>query len=194
MRPKIQNAGGFTLVELIVVSIVLGIMAAVLAPLMLSSLRAYDYTLGDVVVLDKLRYATERLAREIREINYDSSNGFDFIHPSTGVEFSSGGMGSNSMKFKRTFYDTSGTSSVANVTVGNNGSNVTLAYSTIAIPAQILTNELNGNAGLAFAYFTSDGVTTTTDPMLVRSVEISLTLLHNGNTYPQRTRVELKNR
>lgn len=183
MGAGMQRARGFTLIELVIVTIVIGIMAAVLAPLALSSLKAYDDTLGDVVVLDKLRYATERLAREIREVNYDSTTGFAFTS-----------MGANSTAFTRTFYDAAGAASTATVTVGNTGSDVTLAYSTLhAVGAQVLTNELNGATGLSFSYFTSDGVTTTTDPLLVRSVQISLTLSHNGNTYPQLTRIELKN-
>lgn len=180
-----RQTRGFTLIELVIVSIVIGIMAAVLSPLMLSNLRAYDDTLGDLVTLDKVRYATERLAREVREVNYDSTTGFAFSS-----------MGANSMAFTRTFYDaTSGTESTATVTVGNTGSAITLAYSTLAgTGAQVLTDELNGSTGLSFSYFTSDGVTTTTDPLAVRTVRITLTLSHNGNPYQQTTQVELKNR
>ena len=182
MKPDMQRARGFTLIELVIVMVLIGIMAALLSPLALSSLRAYDENRDDLVVLDKLRYATERLARETREVNYDSTTGFAFSS-----------MGANSMGFTRAFYDISGTSSVAAVTVGNTVSAVTLQYSTPVVAAQVLTDELNGTAGLSFLYFMDDGVTQTIDQKLVRSVQISLTLLHNGNTYPQRTRVELKN-
>ncbi|NJD36059.1 MAG: prepilin-type N-terminal cleavage/methylation domain-containing protein, partial [Betaproteobacteria bacterium] len=96
MRPHKRRPHGFTLIELIIVVIVIGIMAAVLAPLAVSSLRAYDAVLGDVVVLDKLRYATERLAREIREV--------DYVAPpptGTGTGFGFTSMGNNSMAFTR---------------------------------------------------------------------------------------------
>ena len=80
------------------------------------------------------------------------------------------------------------------MTVGNTGSAVTLTYSLPSgVGAQVLTDQLGATSNLAFSYFKQDGTAATglTD---VRFVEISLTLRHNGNDYPQRTRVELKNR
>lgn len=197
MRPDMQRARGFTLIELIIVTIVIGIMAAVLAPLMLSSLRAYDDTLGDVVVLDKLRYATERLAREIREVNYDSAT--------TSYAFTSSvAAPSNSMTFTRSYYDSSGAiTATRTVTVGTTTTSsascvtapcVTLAYSDIAgNAAQVLTDELGSAGNLAFSYYQQDGATPATNNVDVRYVQINLTLRHNGNDYPQHTRVELKN-
>lgn len=184
MRRGERRTRGFTLIELVIVTIVIGIMAAALSPLMLSSLRAYDATLGDVVVLDKLRYATERLAREIREVNYDSVTGFAFTS-----------MGANSMGFTRTFYDAAGTATTATVTVGNTGTEVTLAYSTPAIAAQVLTDELGSTTNLAFSYLDLAGnVLATPTATTVFAVQIALTLIHNGQSYTQQTRVELKNR
>lgn len=184
MRPDMPRTRGFSLVELVIVIIVIGIMAAVLSPLMLSSLRAYDTTLGNVVVLDKLRYATERLAREIREVNYNSNTGFAFTS-----------MGANTTTFTRTFYNSSGTATVATVTVGNTGSAVTLAYSTPAVAAQILTDELGNSSNLVFSYLDQNGtVLGSPTPTTVYAVRIALTLIHNGQPYTQRTQVELKNR
>lgn len=179
-----QRTRGFSLIELVIVTVVIGIMAAVLSPLMLSSLRAYDDTLGDVVVLDKLRYATERLAREIREVNYDSAT--------TSYAFTSSVTApSNSMIFTRSYYDSSGAVTTRNVIVGNTGSAVTLAYSDMAgTGAQVLTDELGS---LAFSYFQQDGVTQATSNANVRYVQISLTLTHNNNPYVQRTSIELRN-
>ncbi len=68
-----ETVRGFTLIELVISTVVIGIMAMALSPLMLSSLNAYDNTLGNLVLLDKLRYATERLAREIRGVQYASN-------------------------------------------------------------------------------------------------------------------------
>jgi len=52
---------------------------------------------------------------------------------------------------------------------------------------------LNGTSGLSFKYLTSDGSTVTNDKRLVRMVQISLNLNHNGSIYPQLTQLQLKN-
>lgn len=185
MSPVVRRVRGFTLIELVLVMIVIGIMAAALVPMGVTSLRAYDATLSNLVVLDKLRYATERLAREIREVNYSLTTGFAFSS-----------MGVNSMAFTRTFYDSSGTASTATVTVGNTGSAVTLAYSTPVVAAQVLTDELGRSSNLAFSYIDQNGGPLALSPLpltTVRAVQITLTLRHNGQDYTQRTQVELKN-
>lgn len=185
-----KHERGFTLIELVIVAIIAAIMAAVITPLALSSLRAYDNTLSNLIVLDKLRYATERLAREIREVNYTSGS-FSYAFTS---------MGANSMAFTRTFYDSSGNATSNTVTVDTGtvpntiGTSVRLTYLTPNIGPMVLTDQLGS---LAFAYFDKDGCTSpacTITTNNVRYVEIALTLMHNGNPYTQRTRVELKNR
>lgn len=185
-RPAIRDARGFSLIELVLVMVMIGIMAAALTPVAFSSLTAYDKTLGDVEVLDKVRYATERLAREIREVNYSTSSGFAFTS-----------MGANSMSFTRQFsyYDTSGnltSTSDTLVTIGNTGSAVTLAYSSVSGVTPTLTDELDSTSGLAFSYFDANG-DVTASVTNVRRVQITLQLRHNGNPYTQRTNVELKN-
>ena len=188
MKPDMKNSRGVTLVELVIVIIVIGIMAAVMAPLALSSLLAYENVMGDVVVLDKLRYTNERLVREIREVNYTS--------PTTGFAFTAGtGMGLHTMQFTRTSFNAAGVASTDTVTVGNTGSEATLAYSSMpAVGAQVLTDDLNGLNGLTFKYFLSDGVTPATDAKDVRMVQIELDLKHNGSSnYTQLTQLQLKN-
>lgn len=192
MRPAIPRPNGFTLIELVIVIIVIGIMAAVLTPLAVSSLRAYDDTLGDIVVLDKLRYATERIAREVREVNYAPPAPDAITCTTGGFAFTS--RGANAMGFTRTYLDAGGVASADTlVTVGNTGSAVTLAYSLPSgVGAQVLTDELGASGNLAFSYYQADGATPATSNCDVRYVQISLTLVHNGNNYPQRTQVELK--
>lgn len=209
MKPKMPKARGFSLIELVIVTIIIGITSAVLAPLMLSSMRAYDYTLGDLVVLDKLRYATERLAREIREIQYASSTTTPATatdcndSPVTTNRYCISAMTANSLAFRRSYTDSAGVVTWRNVTFGSTSSAVTLAYSDMSVTgAQVLTNELGSANNLAFAYYLQDGTTAATQAgnvnclvtnTCVRYVQISLTLIHNGQPYTQRTRVELRN-
>ena len=220
MRQDMQRAHGFSLIEMIIVTVVLGIMAAVLAPLARNSLLAYDNTLDDLTVLDKLRYATERLAREIRGIQYANStvnpapacSGGLSLSPATCPDGSSdryciSTMTANNLVFTRSYCDSSGALTTRNVTVGATSSAVTLAYSDMSgTGAQVLTDDLGSASNLAFAYYQKDGTTTataagnancSTATTCVRYVQISLTLQNtvNGTTqnYVQRTRVDLRN-
>lgn len=190
MKPALSRLRGFTLIELVIVIILLGIMAAALVPLAVSGLRAYSDVLGNVIVLDKLRYATERLAREIREVNYASSS-FVVATPVSACN--------NSMQFTRTSYDSAGvavTGGDTTVTICTLNNAVTLSYDPLANSGcptgtgTILTDEVET---LQFCYRQSNG-TSATSASNVRYVDISLSLRHAGVTLPftQTTRVELK--
>jgi len=175
-----NNQRGFTLLELIIVAVVVSILAVVLAPLALSSLRAYDQTLNDLIVLDKLRYSTERLAREIREVNWDKTTGFVFT-AQTG-----------SLAFTRSQWNSDGTLNTAvPVIICYSGTTVSFAYANSCTGAHTLTDQLNT---LSFAFYDKDGAVTAA-ATAIRSVQISLTLQKSitGPFYSQRTRVELKN-
>jgi MSHA biogenesis protein MshO len=165
---------GFTLIELVIVIIVLGILAAVAAPIAATSMSAYNLAQNDLVMLDRVRYATERLAREVREVKYDSiADTYDFTSLSTA-----------SPVFTK--------SDDITVTVTNAPPNVGLGYSTPALtPAPILTDQVSE---LLFTYFDQDGGTTGITTANVRSVEVSLTLTQGSQTYVERTRVQLRNR
>lgn len=191
MKPNLVLARGFTLIEMIITTVILGIMAAALAPLALSSLRAYRETVDDIAVLDKVRYATERVAREIREVNAIKDGNGNFTN------FAFTGMAANSVAFTRTYFDSTGAEgSNIVVRICANGTNLTLSYNstaTICPDAQgiLLTDDLSA---LTLSYFDQAGnpITTLPDSNNVRSVGIGLTLTHNGLSYTQQTRAELK--
>ncbi len=208
MKSSKTQMRGFTLIELIIVSVIVGIMTAVLSPLMLSSLRAHDDILGDVVALDKLRYATERLAREIREIQYASSTTTPatFCNPPTNTiidQYCITAMGTSGLTFRRSYTDSTGVPTWRTVTIGSTSTAVTLAYSDInSGTAQVLTDELGAASNLVFHYFQKDDTTAATLAgnvncavltTCVSFVQIGLTLSHNGQTYTQSTRVNLRN-
>jgi len=162
---------GFTLIEMVMVIIVLSVLAALTWPMMLKGMQAYEGTHRSLRTLDKLRYATERLAREIRETNLNA------------------GVYAISMALSPplTFTKTDGTV----VTVSGAGADLNLAYSAPAV-TDALTDEYGA---LAVNYFDANGAATGS-ATAVRYVEITLTLTNpvNGLNYSQRTRVALRDR
>lgn len=171
MEKILKKRLGFTLLETVLVIAIIGILTAAVTPIAVSWVGAYNATLNTSVTLDKLRYATERMARELREVRSTSS----------GYQFST--MGASSLAFTQ---DTTGRT----VTIAQSGTNITLSYSDVAGVTPVLTDQVSS---LVFRYFKQDGATETTDQALVRYVEISLALLQGTQTYSQRTRVRLRN-
>lgn len=170
--PNLKTAiRGFTLIEMVMVIVVLGILAGLTAPIFSQGLTAARLTTENLNTLAKLRYATERLAREIRQVNHN------------GASYDVSTMSATSLVFTKA--DTTSTT----VSVISAGGNVTLAYSSPAVSG-VLTDEVSS---FGFAYYDSNGVTTasTTD---LAFVEISLTLQNatTGGTYSQRTRIALR--
>lgn len=153
------------------VIIVLSVLAALTAPMMLQGMQAYEGTHKSLRTLDKLRYATERLAREIRETNLAA--GAFVISMATAPPL--------------TFTKTDGVL----VTVSAAGSDLNLGYSSPVV-GDVLTDEYSS---LAFAYFDANGATATAATE-VRYVEVTLTLTNpaNGQNYSQRTRIALRDR
>jgi MSHA biogenesis protein MshO len=162
---------GFTLFEMLVSVIVLAIMASIAAPMMATAVTAYERFNEDLASLDRVRYATERLARELREVAFDGSS-YNFASMSTSAPV---------------FTKNDGIT----VTLTNTAPTVTLAYSTPAVsPTPILSNQVQS---LSFAYFDETGTATATTTTAVRYVEVALTLIVGTQTFSERTRVQLRN-
>ncbi|MBK6636822.1 MAG: prepilin-type N-terminal cleavage/methylation domain-containing protein [Rhodocyclaceae bacterium] len=213
MKHSAQRAArGFTLIELVIVTVIIAIMASALTPLAINSLSAYRETVENIEVLDKLRYATERIAREVRAIHYASSTTnpstctggttdrfcITTTMPTTGSATSLGFRMCSNYDF--TTIPTS-CSSFRTVTIAKTGATVTLAYSDVnSGAAQVLIDEVNS---LTFNFFQNNGVRATTagnvscvtaaTPACVGYIEIELRLTHNvADDYTQRTRVSLR--
>ena len=58
---------GFTLMEMVIALVVLGLLGSVAGYGLVGGVLAFSETTGTVKTLGNLRYATERMAREIRE-------------------------------------------------------------------------------------------------------------------------------
>ena len=171
---------GFTLLELVMVMLVLSIIAGLTAPIFSQGLAATRITKENLQTMEKLRYASERLAREIRQVNY-SMGSYDIptmetVCPSSG----------SCLVF------TKNDSTTTVVTIGFTGSAVTLAYSSPAVSAT-LTDEVSS---LVFAYYDAGNVKLTTlpDSTNVAFIEYTLTLKNpvTGGSFSQRTRVALR--
>jgi prepilin-type N-terminal cleavage/methylation domain-containing protein len=164
---------GFTLVEMLMVVVLIGVLAGLTAPIISQGLTASNMTSSSLQTLEKLRYATERLAREIRQIDYN------------GAGYNISQMTANRITFVKN------SDGAVTVDASLTGSVLSLGYSSPAVTA-ILTDEVSA---LNFSYLNASGSVTASTADLA-FVEISLTLL-NPNTsavYSQRTRVALRDR
>jgi MSHA biogenesis protein MshO len=84
---------GFTLIELVMVIVLLGVMAGVLTPFILSAMEAYTASRARADLVAKGRLALERMAREVRRAVpnslsvVDSGNGIEFAHSCGGGRY-----------------------------------------------------------------------------------------------------------
>lgn len=165
------RAAGFSLIEAVAALVVLGLLAALAAPLLGNGVRAYNDNAERVKTLAKLRLAGERLTREIREIRRNPLPPFYYDISAMGVG-------------RLEFFKSDGT----RVTLTDAAPLATLAYDN---PPGIWTLS-DGLGSLRFSYWQADGVTPASLATLA-FVEFELVLSDGGYSYPQRCRVALRN-
>lgn len=170
-----MRARGFTLIEMIMAIVVLGIVAAIGAPLLAGSMQVFAAAAPEVDTLSKARYAMERVARELRSVSYTGS-AYDLTLTASSASFTR----------------TDGTAVVLTAAPPV----LTIAYN--GGPAGTLVDQLPAG-GASFSGFQVDGVTATTNPALIAYVQIDLSLEHapgaaGSNTLAHRTRVLLRSR
>jgi len=164
---------GFTLIEMIISLVVLALLGGAAGYGLTGGALAYSGNAETLHTLGKLRYASERMARELREIRRSTVTPANFdITAMTGTTLA--------------FTKSDGTG----VTLTGAPPLLTLAYSTPA-GTHTLTDQVGS---LSFAYYQADGSTAASGAGNVAFVEFNLVLTRNGNSYPQRTRVALRNR
>jgi hypothetical protein len=180
---------GVSLIELVYALAMLAILAAVLVPLALNGLRAYQATRIEVSQLDQLRYATERLAREIREVRYSSESEAAF-HVFTPT----------SVAFTRTLRDAAGSEVSERVTVALADSRLMLGYDSLAgVGSQMLLGSVK-NLSFVGLDGLQQAMVWTNPPSAgqlaaVHAVRIELEVQGtDGLTRTRQTTVQLKNR
>ena len=167
-----RAVGGFTLMELVTVIVIVGILAIAAAPVLDSGVKTFRTTSASIDLLGKLRYATARMVREIREVRRNPAN-------TAAYDIST--MTATTLAFTKT----DGTT----VTISASPPDVMLSYSTPAVSA-ILADALGS---LKFSYYQIDGVTVATGVSNVAFVRVDLTLTQNGVPYTETSWVTLRN-
>lgn len=73
-----MGARGYTLLEVVIVIIIMGIVAVFVGPVLSTALGSYDATSRNVEVLTRMRYAMERMEREIRHVRRAATNSANY--------------------------------------------------------------------------------------------------------------------
>lgn len=167
-----RRVEGFTLAELIMVIVILGILGAFVGPVVYNAIRAYDSVQKSTNTNAKVRYAMERIAREMRDVRRQITDSTNFDIPS---------MTASSM----VFFKTDGTQVVLNG-VGNV---VNLAYSTLT---GMLIDQVQAGS-FSLAYFEQGGSTLAGTASSISFVQVSMTLTEGGVAIPARLRIDLRN-
>lgn len=165
-----RRVEGFSLVELIMVIVILGILAAFVGPVLFNAMRAYDQAQKGVQTQAKMRYAIERMSRELREIRRQTTD-------AALLDITS--MTATSLAFFKT--------DSTPVMIEAAGNQVNLAYSTVSA---MLTDQLGS---FSLQYFQPDGVTAAATASSLSFVQISMTLSEGTNLFSARARVDVKN-
>lgn len=141
------NCGGFTLVELVVAAVLLGILASVGSSMISDSFLVARYLNKENEAASAARYAIERVGREIRELQPGSITAFT----------------ANELRFSR-----AGTA----VTVSFQGGRVAIDSVAITTSSPTLIAPVTS---MAFFYYDQNG-TLTTDRTKIRFVDVDLTV------------------
>jgi prepilin-type N-terminal cleavage/methylation domain-containing protein len=165
---------GFTLLEMVVTIAALALLAMLLIPYLSLSARAYNDNAASSKILGEVRYASERVERELRDIRRNplSPSDYDIVTPLTA----------SNITFVRNDGET--------VTLEGAAPQLNLRYSSLAGNAAFpLSTSL---LGLTLNYFRSDEVTAASGSADVAYIEFEIQLTSNGQTYSQRSRVALR--
>lgn len=204
MRPKLLSAiRGFTLIEVVIVIVLSGILASAAVQPLIQAFSARARVANNLEAIDGLRYATERIVREVRQTQYDAAGtGFQL----KALDYASSGSNiSNGICFKRSGGAIG--SSIANIALRKSGSRVTLDQdTTYPTCSNVQANTLTGNvSNLQFNYWSFGSSSTPVAlavgdanfGLLLSFIDITLTItpvgISGATPLTQHTRVVLRN-
>lgn len=160
---------GFTLIEMVIVIVLLGILAASGATMLADAMKAARFAALNHSSGSQARYALERIGREIREMDYGTL-GYQIttLNSSTSLSFT---------KNDGTLVAVTQAAPVLNLWYSGTSS--------------VLTNQLSS---MSVAYYDIDG-NTTIEENEVRWIQITLNVVNTvtGTADSQRTRIFLRN-
>jgi prepilin-type N-terminal cleavage/methylation domain-containing protein len=175
-RPCAVSASqrGFTLMEFIIVIVVLGILSVVGSSVIVDTFRTTRMVDSSQSAANQARYAMERLAREMREVKYDTAT--------RSYNINSIASGATTASFTNMINNTARA-----VVVDLNSGNLRLSYGT---PSILCSNVTAFN--LDYRQIDNSAATSTAN---VRFVLISLTVRDavSGQAVSERLRVALRN-
>lgn len=159
---------GFTLMEMVITITILGTLAAVGSQILASGVQAFDASRDATTTLAKAHYVTERLAREVRNIQF------------SGTSYTISAMTSTRFAFTKQDLET--------VDLRHTAPNLTLAYGSVA-GTPVLSDQVTA---ASFTYYQSDGLTETSSASTVAYVDLQLTWSDGSTQYSRRIRVALR--
>jgi prepilin-type N-terminal cleavage/methylation domain-containing protein len=181
--PSRHRPRGTTLIELLIVIVLIGILGVYASTVFSSTYTTARMVDSSKSSADQLRYAMERLSREIREIK--------FVDTGTGYSISSAlAASATNLVFVRTISGTDVT-----VTINKSGSNLTLGYSSPAVTSNIAQQVTGFTMDFYTINSTTGAVSATTSKSNLRFVVLTLTATDalSGQAITERTRVTLRN-
>lgn len=168
---------GFSMVELVLVIMILGILVVFVGPVLYNAMRSYAGIEVGTATNAKVRYAMERMAREMRDIRRQATD-------SAYLDIQ--GMSASSVAF----FQSDGGRVVLNAV----GGVVNLEY----LPAGgstlsgMLLDQVQPGS-FALSYFLQNNALASTITQQVSFVQVSMSIVDGTNTFPARLRVGLRN-
>lgn len=172
-KQQMSDASGFTLIEMVLVIVLLGLLAAMSAPMLSGGLNAFSAGRDSIEATSELRYAMARMTQEIRETG--GAGGSYTIAPV--------GLGQASINFTRT----DGTT----MSFGASGANLVITQTGVNGGPYFLSRRVQS---LVFNHYQSDGVSVATSNVDVAFVEVILQLAgpNGGLVIEARSRVAMR--